>query len=263
MLIKIAIIGAIILGSGIVFANEINQFLPETSANLLDSVKKDFDKITDETVKGAETRVEGTIVTVTNEVNGIHEKSSELLSKNADEVADSTKKGIKEVTDSTQKGIKGITDTTKKTIFGDSNNNQNNISNKEPEEEKSSKSVNEDNSTKANNDDISQTNNERIISYETLSLKTTQQADDSVMLRYEDSSGKTVSVSVTLRTTDRELFSGIFYSSMFETFVSDASNTAYFIDMVVEHQEYGTISSSVYNPRDSPNTIINGVFSQS
>ncbi len=83
------------------------------------------------------------------------------------------------------------------------------------------------------------------------------------MLQYEDTSGKTISVSVTLRTTERELFSGIFYSSMFETFVNDASNTAYFIDMVIEHQEYGTISSSVYNPRDSSNTIINGVFSQS
>ncbi|HET6517069.1 MAG TPA: hypothetical protein VFG25_02490 [Nitrosopumilaceae archaeon] len=261
MLIKIAIIGAIILGSGIVFANEINQFLPETSANLLDSVEKDFGKITDDTVKGAETRVEGTIVTVTNEVNDIHEKSSKLLSKNANEVAVSTKKGIKEVTDSTQKGIKGITDTTKKTIFGDDNSNQNNTN--EELEENSSKSVNEDNKTKANNDDPSQINNENTISYETLSLKTTQQADDSVMLRYEDTSGKTISVSVTLRTTERELFSGTFYSSMFETFVSDASNTAYFIDMVVKHQEYGTLSSSVYNPRDSPNTIINGVFGQS
>ncbi len=82
------------------------------------------------------------------------------------------------------------------------------------------------------------------------------------MLQYEDTSGKTISVSVTLRTTERELFSGIFYSAMFETLVNDASNTAYFIDMIVEHQEYGTISSSVYNPRDSPNTIINGIFFQ-
>lgn len=83
------------------------------------------------------------------------------------------------------------------------------------------------------------------------------------MIQYEDTSGKTISVSVTLRTTERELFSGIFYSSMFEAFVNDATNTAYFIDMVIEHQEYGIISSSVYNPRDSPGTLINGVFSKS
>jgi len=242
MLIKMAIIGAILLGGGAIFANEINQFLPETSVNLFDSVKNDFEKIKDDTVQNAETRVEGTIVTVTNEVNDIQKKSTELLSKS-----------VKEITDSTQKGIKEITDSTQKTIFGrngnspTTSNNQNNNSNDESENDSSS---------------TTQTS-QNIISFETLSLTTTKQPNDNVIIQYEDTSGKTISVTVTLRTTERELFSGIFYSSMFETFVNDASNTAYFIDMVIEHQEYGTISSSVYNPRDSPNTIINGVFSQS
>ncbi len=242
MLIKMAIIGAILLGGGVVFANEINQFLPETSVNFLDSVKNDFGKTKDGTVQSAETRVEGTIVTLTNEVNNIQEKSSELLSKSA-----------KEVIDSTQKGIKEITKTTQKTIFGGNGNNQNTNSNEEHEDGNSSPSLD-------NGNTVTQTDDENTISFETLSLKTTQQSDDGVMLQYEDTSGKTISVSVTLRTTERELFSGIFYSSIFETLVNDASNTAYFIDMVVEHQEYGTISSSVYNPRDSTNTIINGIF---
>lgn len=245
-----AIIGAIVLGGSVVFANEINQFLPETSANLLDSVKNDFGKIKDDTVQSAETRVEGTIVTVTNEVNEIQEKSTDMLAKGAKDVTESTQKSIKEVTDSTQKGIKEITDTTQETIFGENGNNQNTNSN------------DDNSSTSVNSNPVTQTN-ENTISYETLSLKTTQQSDDSVILQYEDTSGKTISVSVTLRTTERELFSGIFYSSMFETLVNDASNTAYFIDMIVEHEEYGTISSSVYNPRDAPNTIINGVFTQS
>ncbi|MCH8324912.1 MAG: hypothetical protein IH813_07415 [Thaumarchaeota archaeon] len=245
MLIKMAIIGAILLGGGVVFANEINQFLPETSVNFLDSVKNDFGKTKDDTVQSAETRVEGTIVTLTNEVNNIQEKSSELLSKSA-----------KEVIDSTQKGIKEITKTTQKTIFGGNGNNQNTNSNEEHEDGNSSPSPD-------NGSTVTQTDDENTISLETLSLKTTQQSDDGVMLQYEDTSGKTISVSVTLRTTERELFSGIFYSSMFETLVNDASNTAYFIDMVIEHQEYGTISSSVYNPRDSTNTIINGIFFQS
>lgn len=245
-----AIIGAIVLGGSVVFANEINQFLPETSTNLLDSVKNDFGKIKDDTVQSAETRVEGTIVTVTNEVNEIQEKSTDMLAKGAKDVTESTQKSIKEVTDSTQKGIKEITDTTQETIFGENGNNQNTNSN------------DDNSSTSVNSNPVTQTN-ENTISYETLSLKTTQQSDDSVILQYEDTSGKTISVSVTLRTTERELFSGIFYSSMFETLVNDASNTAYFIDMIVEHEEYGTISSSVYNPRDAPNTIINGVFTQS
>ena len=148
-----AIIGAILVGGGLIFANEINQFLPETSVNFLDSVKNDFGKITDDTVQGAETRVEGTIVTLTNEVNNIQKKSSELLSKSPQEVADSTQKGIKEVADSTQKGIKEITKTTQETIFGGNGNNQNTNSNEEHEDGNSS-------TTQDNGNTVTQTNNE-------------------------------------------------------------------------------------------------------
>ena len=148
-----AIIGAILLGGGVIFANEINQFLPETSVNLLDSIKNDFGKIKDDTFQSAETRVEGTIVTVTNEVNNIQEKSSELLSKSPQEVADSTQKGIKEVADSTQKGIKEITKITQETIFGGNGNNQNTYSNEEHEDGNSS-------TTLDNGNTVTQTNNE-------------------------------------------------------------------------------------------------------
>ena len=142
MLIKMAIIGAILLGGGVIFANEINQFLPETSVNLLDSIKNDFGKIKDDTFQSAETRVEGTIVTVTNEVNNIQEKSSELLSKSPQEVADSTQKGIKEITKITQE-----------TIFGGNGNNQNTYSNEEHEDGNSS-------TTLDNGNTVTQTNNE-------------------------------------------------------------------------------------------------------
>ncbi|MCH6571032.1 MAG: hypothetical protein IH780_00450 [Thaumarchaeota archaeon] len=159
-----AIIGAILLGGGVIFANEINQFLPGTSVNLLDSIKNDFGKIKDDTFQSAETRVEGTIVTVTNEVNNIQEKSSELLSKSPQEVADSTQKGIKEVADSTQKGIKEVADSTQKgikeitkitqeTIFGGNGNNQNTYSNEEHEDGNSS-------TTLDNGNTVTQTNNE-------------------------------------------------------------------------------------------------------
>lgn len=109
MLLKIAIIGIIVLGGGILFANEINQFFPETSVNILDSVKNDLGKIKDDTVQGAETRIEYTIATVTNKVNEIQKKSTDLISKSTKE----------------------ITDTTQKTIFGDNTNNKNINSNKE------------------------------------------------------------------------------------------------------------------------------------
>ena len=44
---------------------------------------------------------------------------------------------------------------------------------------------------------------------------------------------------------------------MFETFVQNVTETSYFIEMTIDHEEYGTISSSVFNPVDSPDTIIN------
>ena len=102
-----------------------------------------------------------------------------------------------------------------------------------------------------------------IQTFETLSLVTSRQPDGTVMLNYEDTSGKTISVTVILRTTEKDLFIGTFYSSMFEASVNDATKTSYFIDMIVEHEDYGTIVSSVFNPVDTPDTIINGVFSQS
>ncbi len=159
-----AIIGAILLAGGVVFANEINQFLPETSVNFLDSAKNDFGKITDDTVRSAETRVEGSIVTITDEVNDLQKKSSELLSKSPQEVADSTQKGIKEVADSTQKGIKEVADSTQKgikeitkttqeTIFGGNENNQNTNSNEEHEDGNLS-------TTQDNGNTVTQTNNE-------------------------------------------------------------------------------------------------------
>ena len=37
----------------------------------------------------------------------------------------------------------------------------------------------------------------------------------------------------------------------------------YFIDMIVEHEEHGTITSSVFNPGDASDTYINGIFLQS
>ncbi|HSB49857.1 MAG TPA: hypothetical protein VLC72_00810 [Nitrosopumilaceae archaeon] len=265
MLIKLIIIGVILLGGGIVFANEINQFLPVTSANLLDSTESNFGKIKDETVHTTETKVEGALVTVNKGINDFKDSSTELLSKNVNDVTESTQNGLKGIAESTHENIKKITESTQKTVFGGNNNQkQNSDQMKEEDDDDTIKTDNENVVTETINENVvTKPNNENTISFETLSLTTIQQADDRVMLQYKDTSGKTISVSVILRTPERELFSGIFYSSMFETFVNDASNTSYFIDMIVEHKEYGTISSSVYNPGNSPNTIINGVFSKS
>ncbi len=49
---------------------------------------------------------------------------------------------------------------------------------------------------------------------------------------------------------------------MFETTVNDASGIPYFVDMVVEHEDYGTVSSSVFNDGDASDSNINGIFFQ-
>jgi len=50
---------------------------------------------------------------------------------------------------------------------------------------------------------------------------------------------------------------------MFDTNVNAATIIPYYVDIVIEHEDYGTITSSVYNSRNSSNTKINGNFSQS
>ena len=50
---------------------------------------------------------------------------------------------------------------------------------------------------------------------------------------------------------------------MFETNVNDINGIPYYVDVVVEHEDYDTVTSSVYNLGDSSDTKINGIFSRS
>jgi len=98
------------------------------------------------------------------------------------------------------------------------------------------------------------------ISFETLSLVTEKQNDGNVSLKYLDSSGKTISVTVTIRNDVKILFTGQFFASSFETLILDAADTPHFIEMIVDHEEYGIISASAFNPAGNTDTTINGVF---
>jgi len=238
MKIKLVILGAVLLGGGIIFSNEINQLLPEFSTNIFDSAKKDLNQMKDTT----EITIDSGVKTVSDGINDFAESSAEQLSE-----------GVKDLGESTLQVIS----------FGA-------ILGSESSERHATSSSKETTSKETNPTLFSDsspttivTKTKTIQTFETLSLKTSQQSDDSVMLQYEDTSGKTISVTVILRTTEKDLFIGTFYSSIFEASVNDAIKTSYFIDMIVEHEDYGTIVSSVFNPVDTPDTIINGVFSQS
>ncbi|MGI0003661.1 MAG: hypothetical protein ACREAX_00035 [Candidatus Nitrosotenuis sp.] len=98
--------------------------------------------------------------------------------------------------------------------------------------------------------------------FETLQLTTTRNDDNTVSIHYEDTSGKTQKVTVTLRNSEKELFSGEFFASRFDTSVNDVSASPHIIEMIVEHADYGTVASSVFNPQGSDEATIYGVFTK-
>ena len=272
MKIKLAIIGVVLLGGGIIFANEINQLLPEFPTNIFDSAKTDLNQMKDSTIQTTETTIGAGVKTISDGVNDFAESSVEQLSEGVKDLGESALQVIsfggilgdsqeansesseRHATVSTERYITESTSKTNPTSFSDSS----------PTTSDSSSTTSYSSPTTSDSSPTTiVTKTQTIQTFETLSLKTSQQSDDSVMLRYVDTSGKTISVTVILRTTEKDLFTGTFYSSMFEASVNDATKTSYFIDMIIEHEEYGTIVSSVFNPVDSPGTIINGVFSQS
>jgi len=92
---------------------------------------------------------------------------------------------------------------------------------------------------------------------------TSSHKGNDVLISYNDSSGNTIGVVVTLRNSDKEIFSGQFASSKFEALVNDVPNTPHIIEMIVEHSVYGTLHASVYAPADSQDSIISGIFTKS
>lgn len=238
MFIKLGIIVGIIILGGMIFSNEIDSFLPTTSTTVVDSLKNDMNIFGTKALDSVEQRIDSSI-------DKIVDKTSESISNEISNVGDKVSNEISDVKESSQKSIKEKVSTfdpikSIQNIFTDS----------------------------SNLDSVSKSSNvstQNIISIipGTLSLSTKQQSDNNILLQYLDTTEKTKSVNVVIRTVDREIFSGTFYTSVFDTNVNDAAGIPYYIDMIVEHEDYGTVTSSVYNPGDSSDTKISGIFSQS
>lgn len=111
----------------------------------------------------------------------------------------------------------------------------------------SSNSVNSDNSLPA---------------YYNIVQLTASNQPNAVTINYDDTSGTTTSVIVTLRNSDKEIFSGKFTSSQFQTQVKDVPNTPHIIEMTVESSQYGTLHASVYAPANDQNSNISGIFTK-
>ena len=244
MFIKLGIIAGIAILGGMIFSNEIDNLFPTTSATVLDSLKNDVSIFGSKASDSVEQRIDSSI-------DKIVDKTSESISNEISEAGDKISDEISEAKESSQKTIKEEISNFNpiesiQNIFTDSSN---------------SGSTSQSSTSQSSTNDISSQNIISIIP-ETLSLSTRQQSDDNILLQYVDTSGKTKSVNVIIRTIDKEIFSGIFFTSKFDTNVNDATGIPYYVDMIVEHEDYGTVTSSVYNPGDSSDTKINGIFSQ-
>ena len=244
MLIKLGIIAGIVILGGMIFSTEIGNIFPTTSASVFDSLMDDVTNFGTNAVDSADQRIDES-------VDKIVDKTSNSLTNEISEAGNKISNNISEAKESSQKTI------------------TEEISNFNPIESitnfftgGSSSSSSQSSSSSSSQSSSSSSTSSPII-FDTLSLSTKQQPDDNILLQYSDSSGKTQSVTVIIRTEQKELFSGTFFSSMFETTLNDATGIPYFIDMIVEHEEHGTITSSVFNPGDASDTNINGIFLQS
>lgn len=97
--------------------------------------------------------------------------------------------------------------------------------------------------------------------YDTIKLTISNQGTGAT-LNFEDSSGKTKSVLVTMKNSDSTLFSGTFYSSKFTADVKDVPDTPHIIEMTIDNTLYGTLHASAYAPSNMQNSTITGILSQ-
>jgi len=249
MFIKLGIIAGIIILGGMIFSNEIDVLFPSTSASVVNSLKDDVSNFGAIASESVEKRIDESIDKIVDKTsNAITDEISEIGNGISNEISDVRKSSQQTISEkiSNFNPIESI-----QNIFTD-NPNVEELTDSSENFEQIENTVTQ----------ISIQDNFSII-HETLSLSTIQQSNDDILLQYSDLSGKTNSVNVIIRTEHKEIFSGIFFTSMFETNVNDISGVPYYVDMIIEHENYGTITSSVYNPGDSSDTKINGIFLQS
>lgn len=95
--------------------------------------------------------------------------------------------------------------------------------------------------------------------FQTVQLSAVNQGTNA-LLSYDDTTGQTIQVTVTMKNSQKVLFSGTFYASQFHTEVNDVPNTPHIIEMTIQNAIYGTLHASVYAPPNIQNSTISGVF---
>ena len=98
--------------------------------------------------------------------------------------------------------------------------------------------------------------------FQTVQLNAVNQGTNA-FLSYDDTTGKTIQVTVTMKNSEKVLFSGTFYASQFHTEVNDIPNTPHIIEMTIQNAIYGTLHASIYAPPNIQNSTISGIFTNS
>lgn len=223
MLIKIIVIASI-LALGIFLITENSGVY--SSSEVIDSVKEHANTLEEKTNESVETGI-GFMKTV--------DETGGKIGTQINNAKESTKEISKKISD-----LNPLTKDTSKNIL--------------PEEPTAQPPIVNDGST---NSGI-QFNYDGSPIYENLSLSMIQQSNGDVLLEYVDATGNTKSANVIIRTNDATNFSGTFFTSNFKTVINDISKTTYHVDITVDHEDYGIISSTFNS--NNIDSKVDGVF---
>ena len=219
------------------FSSEINGIFPNISSNVIEPMREDANNLGIKTTESIENGLDSSVKIVDetsdkigSQINIAKESSKDLLTEKISQInpAKSIDDIFKKPTD--ELATQSITPTTQ--------------------------------STNPPNTDSSVESNYPHVVYEKLDLSMIQQSNGDVLLQYSDATGNTKSTNVVIRTSEKEIFSGTFFTSNFKTVINDVSRTSYYVDITVEHKDYGTVTSSIFNSVDSIDSEITGEFYQ-
>ena len=219
------------------FSSEINGLFPNISSNVIEPMKENANSLGIKTTKTVETSLDSSVKVmdetsdkISSQINSAKESSKDLLSEKISQI----------------NPVKSIDD-----IF------------KKPTDEFATQSITPTTQpTNPPNTDSSMESNYPHVVYEKLDLSMIQQSNGDVLLQYSDATGNTKSTNVVIRTNEKEIFSGTFFTSNFKTVINDVSRTSYYVDITVEHKDYGTVTSSIFNSVDNIDSEITGEFYQ-
>ena len=237
MLIKIIVIASILALGVFMFSSEINGIFPNISSNVIEPMREDANNLGIKTTESIENGLDSSAKImdeasdkIGSQINNAKESSKDLLTEKISQI----------------NPAKSIDD-----IF------------KKPTDELATQSTTPTTQpTNPPNTDSNIESNYPHVVYEKLDLSMIQQSNGDVLLQYSDATGNTKSTNVVIRTSEKEIFSGTFFTSNFKTVINDVSRTSYYVDITVEHKDYGTVTSSIFNSVDSIDSEITGEFYQ-